>query len=235
MLEQMNEILSKNQELDDFAHLASHDLKEPLRNIITFSELLREDLGGNLSDQSRKDLGFITGSAARMQSLINDLLALSRAGRAAMQWGEFPLEVCVRQALDALAVQIADAQAAIEIEPLPEVYGDRLLLSQLWQNLIANSVKFRGPGKPKIRITARLENGRQVFGVEDNGLGVLPEHHDIIFQPFRRVSTSAQREGTGIGLAICRKVVERHAGRIWVESEPGAGSHFRFYLGARPA
>ncbi|MBL8229488.1 MAG: PAS domain S-box protein [Bryobacterales bacterium] len=231
MLRQMNEVLQKNQDLDDFAHLASHDLKEPLRNIITFSSLLAEDLGADVTDQVKKDLSFITSAAARMQALINDLLTLSRAGRAEMGLAMLPLRDCVKTALEALSLQIAESGCEVRIAELPEVYGDRTMLTQLFQNLIGNALKFRGEDKPQIEITCASQQGALVFGVKDNGVGVRPEHKDVIFQPFRRVASGTRRDGTGIGLAICRKVVERHRGRIWVESEPGQGAHFRFTLG----
>jgi two-component system CheB/CheR fusion protein len=225
----------RNRELDEFAHLASHDLKEPLRAIITFSELLTQDLGSDLPPDAVRDLEFITSASARMQRLINDLLALSRAGRAEMQPVKVSLRDAVSTALEALAMRIQETGAEIQIEELPEVTGDATMLAQLYQNLISNALKFSGERKPTITITAGRRNGRRVFGVRDNGMGIRPEYLEKVFQPFRRLHVHAAQEGTGIGLAICRKVVERHGGRIWVESKPGQGAHFLFTLGEEKA
>lgn len=232
-LERANESLRHhNRELDEFAHLASHDLKEPLRAILTFSQLLVEDMGGRLPEDARRDIEFISNSATRMQRLINDLLALSRAGRADMQRGSVPLRQCVNSALEALAGRIGETRAAISIGPLPEVTGDATMLTQLYQNLVGNALKFSVPGRPPaVSINAERTDGAWVFGVQDDGLGIKPEYLEKIFQPFRRLHAAPEQEGAGIGLAICRKVVERHGGRIWADSHLGEGSVFRFTLG----
>jgi len=221
----------RNRELDEFAHLASHDLKEPLRAILTFSQLLEQDLGDNIPEDARHDLRFITNSAARMQRLINDLLTLSRAGRAEMKYATIPLANCVNTALDALSVRIRETGAQIEIDSLPDVTGDATMLAQLYQNLVGNALKFAGSVQiPRIWITATQQPTGWIFGVRDNGVGVKPDYQERIFQPFRRIQVVPNQEGTGIGLAICRKVVERHGGRIWVESTPGEGANFLFTL-----
>lgn len=232
-LERANESLRhRNRELDEFAHLASHDLKEPLRAILTFSQLLDQDLGGRLPGDARRDLEFITNSAGRMQRLINDLLALSRAGRVDMRQSAVPLRRCVDTALETLAVRIAETGAVIVIGELPEITGDATMITQLYQNLAGNALKFIAPGRPpRVRITAEQRDGGWLFSVEDNGLGIKPEYLEKIFQPFRRLHAGPEHEGTGIGLAICRKVVERHGGRIWADSHPGEGSTFHFTIG----
>ena len=232
-LERANESLRHhNRELDEFAHLASHDLKEPLRAILTFSQLLEQDLGAELPEDARRDLEFITNSAARMQRLINDLLALSRAGRADMRQTTVALASCVKSALQALSMRIRETGADIQIDELPEVTGDVTMLTQLYQNLIGNALKFSSPDqKPCIQITASRGGEGRVFGVKDNGIGIKREYLEKVFQPFRRLHVAPNQEGTGIGLAICRKVVERHGGRIWVDSQPGEGAFFQFTLG----
>jgi two-component system CheB/CheR fusion protein len=231
-LERANDTLrSHNRELDEFAHLASHDLKEPLRAIVTFSQLLEQDLGGQLPSDAKRDLDFITNAATRMHRLINDLLSLSRAGRAEMKSHKVNLQDCVSSALEALSVRVTETGAHITIDALPSVIGDPTMLTQLYQNLIGNALKFSNKDRPAIHIMAVNDNGAWVFGVRDNGLGVKPEYSEKIFQPFRRMHVKSAEEGTGIGLAICRKVVERHGGRIWVESAPGQGSSFLFTIG----
>jgi len=232
-LERANESLRHhNRELDEFAYLASHDLKEPLRAITTFSQLLTQDIGADLPEDAVRDLEFITSAATRMQRLITDLLALSRAGRVDMHSASVNLHACVISALDAISVGLRETGAEIRIaNPLPTVTGDATMLTQLFQNLLSNALKFRGPRKPLIEITATRTASGWTFGVRDNGVGIKAEYAEKVFQPFRRVHVQSGQEGTGIGLAICRKVVERHGGRIWVESSPDAGAHFYFTLG----
>ncbi|MBL0155916.1 MAG: PAS domain S-box protein [Bryobacterales bacterium] len=232
-LERANESLRHhNRELDEFAYLASHDLKEPLRAITTFSQLLTQDVGADLPEDAVRDLEFITSAATRMQRLITDLLALSRAGRVDMHSASVNLHACALSALDAISVGLRESGAEIRIaNPLPTVTGDATMLTQLFQNLLSNALKFRGPGKPLIEITATRTAAGWIFGVRDNGVGIKAEYAEKVFQPFRRVHVQSGQEGTGIGLAICRKVVERHGGHIWVESSPNAGAHFYFTLG----
>lgn len=233
-LERANESLRHhNRELDEFAYLASHDLKEPLRAITTFSQLLTQDIGSDLPEDAVRDLEFITSAAARMQRLIVDLLALSRAGRADMKTTSVSLHQCATSALGAIAARLRETGAEIRIaEDLPTVTGDATMLTQLFQNLLSNALKFRSDRKPIIEITGTAVDGIWTFGVHDNGIGIKSEYCEKIFQPFRRIHVQSSQEGTGIGLAICRKVVERHGGRIWVESAPNAGAHFYFTLGA---
>jgi light-regulated signal transduction histidine kinase (bacteriophytochrome) len=167
---------------------------------------------------------------------VRDLLTLSRAGRAELKRQRVALHDCVQTALTALATRIRESQAHIEIGELPEVEGDRTLLTQLFQNLIGNALKFMPKGRaPQVCVSARRENSSWIVGVHDNGIGIKPEYAQKIFAPFQRLHGPSDYEGTGIGLAICRKVVQRHGGRIWVESAPGAGAHFQFELPAEPA
>jgi signal transduction histidine kinase len=230
-LERTNrELAALNAELDDFTNVASHDLQEPLRTLTAFSGLLRKDLGQSLPERAAQDLGFIADAAKRMQILIQDLLALSRAGRATQKREKVSLSECAEWALEALGMRVKETGAEVTRDELPDVWGDSTLLTQLYQNLIGNALKFSGDQRPIIRLTVEERDGGQVFGVKDNGIGIEPKYAQQIFQPFRRLHGRAEYEGSGIGLAICRKIVERHGGKIWVESEPGKGAHFRFTI-----
>ncbi len=230
-LQRMNrELVALNAELENFTNLTSHDLQEPLRTLTAFSDLLRKDLGQSLPERAAQDLGFITDAAKRMQTLIRDLLALSRAGRVAKKREKVSLSECVDQALEALAMRVNETGAEISRDKLPDVWGDSILLTQLYQNLIGNALKFSGDQRPIIQLTFEEREGEQIFGVKDNGIGIEPKYAQQIFQPFKRLHGPAEYEGSGIGLAICRKIVERHGGKIWVESESGKGAHFRFTI-----
>lgn len=228
---QANELRRANEELEEFAYAASHDLREPLRNLISYAELLREDLPEDLPAEAEQDLEFITDSATRMNRLVGDLLNLSRTGRGEIQKEIVSLEDCVRESLETLQKNLDEQQGSCEKDPLPDVSGDRRLLTQLYQNLLANAMKFHRPGiPPRIHLTAEKDETEWLFGVRDNGIGIAPEHATEVFAPFKRLHGMGEFDGTGVGLAICRKAVERHGGRIWVESEPGQGAHFRFTL-----
>jgi PAS domain S-box-containing protein len=227
------ELVALNAELDDFTNVASHDLQEPLRILTAFSDLLPQDLGGSLPKRAAQDLRFITDAAKRMQTLIQDLLALSRAGRIIKKSEKVSLDECADRALEVLSMRVKEKGAQITRDKLPEVWGDSTLLTQLYQNLIGNALKFSGDQSPVIRLTTEEREGLPVFGVKDNGIGIESRYAQQIFQPFRRLHGRGHFEGSGIGLAICRKIVERHGGKIWVESEPGKGSHFRFTLSHR--
>ena len=230
-LERANEELErKNAELDQFTYVASHDLQEPLRKVTAFSGILRQDMGDNLPERAEKDLGFIMDAAKRMQKLVQDLLALSRSGRVAMKVESISLNCCADQAIDSLAICMKESQAEITRDELPQVQGDRTTLTQLYQNLLSNALKFTGDGRPLIRLTAERVNGQLILGVKDNGIGIEPKYAEQIFAPFKRLHGRGKYEGTGIGLAICARTVERHGGKIWIESTPGKGTHFKFTL-----
>jgi light-regulated signal transduction histidine kinase (bacteriophytochrome) len=223
----------KNEELDRFVYVASHDLQEPVRKLISFSQLLERDVDTDLNEKARRDLHYITDSARRMQQLVQDLLALSHADRSTMQQDWASLDDCAQRALDALAVRVEQTDASVVRETLPEVWGDHTMLTQLYQNLISNALKFIRPGnRPMVHLTAEREGDTWVLGVRDNGIGIEPQYATQIFAPFQRLHRRDQYEGTGIGLAICQTTVERHGGRIWVESTPGVGSQFKFTLPA---
>jgi PAS domain S-box-containing protein len=220
-----------NEDLDQFAFVASHDLQEPLRTLITYSGFLQEDLGDALSESSREDFHQLASAAHRMQALVRDLLTFSRSGRAAIDRHWIPLDACVNDALANLRTLIEESQATIERQPLPDLEADHTLITQVFQNLIGNALKFRGEACPIITITAEHLQDRWVMGVKDNGIGIEPQYGELIFAPFKRLHSIREFPGSGIGLAVARRVIERHGGVIWVESAPGQGAHFRFTLG----
>ena len=229
---QAEDLAKANAELEQFAYAASHDLKEQVRNLVSYSILLREDLGEDLSDDVAMDLEYITGAAKRMGKLVDGLLSLSRVGRSTMKRESVLIEECVGESLEALRTRILESGAHVEWDTLPEVTGDSFLLTQLYQNLLANAMKFTESGSPLIRLTAEQTGDVWTLGVRDNGIGISPEYSDQIFAPFKRLHGITEFEGTGIGLALCRKTIERHGGKIWVESELGKGAHFKFTLPA---
>jgi light-regulated signal transduction histidine kinase (bacteriophytochrome) len=225
------ELLRRNADLEEFTDVASHDLQEPLRKLISFSSMLEDDLGGSLSERAREDLHHIINASRRMQTLVQDLLSLSRAGRQTWKRQVVNLDGCVDTALAELATRIEETGAQITREDLPRVQGDPTLLTQVYQNLIVNALKFSRPGaNPVVRLGAKRLNGHVVLSVEDNGIGIKSDHLTQIFTPFTRLHGRDEHEGSGIGLAICAKAVERHDGEIWVESKPGEGSTFKFTL-----
>ncbi len=230
---QMDKLKSLNAELNEFTYIASHDLQEPLRKLVIFSEWLVRDLG-EVPERAAKDLAFITDAARRMRELVQELLNLSRAGNRELQTELIGLEKIVDNVLESLALDLAESGAVITREPLPEVMGDATLLTQLYQNLIGNALKYTEAMPPRIHLDATRSGGEWVLGVRDNGIGINPEYVEQIFQPFKRLHGQGKFEGTGIGLAICRKAAERHHGRIWVESEEGKGAYFRFALPCEP-
>jgi light-regulated signal transduction histidine kinase (bacteriophytochrome) len=193
--------------------------------------MLKKDISGELSETAQKDIFYITDAAMRMQKLIQDLLWFSRAGMSAMKPQRISLNECADRAIEALSTRIQETKTRITRDELKEVFGDPTLLMQLYQNLISNAIKFVRDRTPEIHLSCEDQNGTPVFGVKDNGIGIKPEHATMIFAPFKRLHGREEFRGEGIGLSICRKVVERHFGRIWVESEFGQGSHFRFTIG----
>jgi signal transduction histidine kinase len=224
------ELTRSNRDLEQFAYVASHDLQEPLRMVATYTQLLAERYRGKLDENADKYIHYAVDGALRMQVLIQDLLAFSRVGRSR---AEFKLvETCavVQLALQNLQSAIQENNVQVEYVGLPAVLGDTTQLVQLFQNLIGNAIKFRNASPPLIRISATKEAQEWLFSMEDNGIGIAPEHAELVFVIFKRLHTRSEYPGSGIGLAICKKVVEHHGGRIWVESRPGQGSTFKFTL-----
>jgi len=224
------ELARSNAELEQFAYVASHDLQEPLRMVASFTQLLAKRYRDRLDQDAHEFIGYAVDGATRMQRLINDLLAYSRVGTRGKPFQLKDGNDVFRQARDNLTKAIEDSGALIFTDHLPSVKGDEMQLIQLFQNLMANAIKFRGPESPQIQVSA-AKNGREwVFTVKDNGIGIAPEHQERIFSIFQRLHQRSEYPGTGIGLAMCKKIVERHGGRIWVESQVGAGSTFYFTI-----
>ena len=230
LLRQSEELRRSNAELEQFAYVASHDLQEPLRMVASYMQLLAERYQGRLDAKADKYIGYAVDGARRMQTLINDLLALSRVNSRGAEFEETDCNAIIRRVLHDLHMRISESDASIEWENMPKVWADQAQLAQVFQNLIGNALKFRGEQKPWVRITASQERDHWLFALQDNGIGIAPEHTEQIFVLFQRLHSRHKYEGTGIGLAICKKIIERHGGKIWVESEPGKGSTFKFTL-----
>jgi len=230
-LEQKAEELARsNDELQQFAYVASHDLQEPLRMISSYTQLLGRRYGDRFDDNAREFMGYIVEGAGRMKQLIEDLLAYSRVGTKGREFKAFSAESALDKALANLRTTAERAGADVTHDRLPVVTGDEGQLAQVFQNLIGNAVKFRGDEAPRIHVSSRFADGEWVFAVRDNGIGFDPQYADRIFLVFQRLHNRTEYPGTGIGLAICKKIVDRHGGRIWVDSHPGTGSTFFFTI-----
>ncbi|HEX4895949.1 MAG TPA: PAS domain S-box protein [Solimonas sp.] len=221
-----------NKELEQFAYIASHDLRAPLRSLMGFSQLLLDRYQARLEGDAREFLDYIIQSAAHMQSLIDDLLAFSRVGRAEQRLEPVSVQPVLDQVLQQLKSQIDGRKARITHDPMPRVLGVELELNQLLQNLISNGLKFQRGDAPRVHIGVRREGDYWRFAVRDEGIGIAVEHQERIFQIFQRLHRAEEYEGTGVGLAICKKIVQHHGGQIGVESQPGAGATFHFTLRA---
>ena len=225
------ELERSNQDLEQFAHVASHDLQEPLRMVTGFLKLLESKYGPQLDAKAREYIAFSVDGATRMSQLIIDLLMYGRVDRKGKRLEAVDANRPLAAALANLHGSIREAGATVTQEELPPIVGDISQLTQLFQNLIGNAVKFRHPDRPcQVHVSARQEKGNWVFAVRDNGIGIPPEQFERVFVIFQRLHTRDKYAGTGIGLAICRRIVERHGGRTWVESNPGEGSTFFFAL-----
>ena len=217
-----------NEDLQQFAYIASHDLKEPMRMISSYSTLLQRRYQGQLDGDADSYIGFITDAVKRMNTLITDLLEYSRAGEVPDEsLAPVDTETVVRNVLSNLKVTIAEARAKITVASLPQVTYDPMRLTQIFQNLIANAIKYRGDRRPEVEVGATDKDDETVFFVKDNGIGIDPANQERIFGIFQRLH-GKEYEGSGIGLAMVKKIVERQGGHIWVESSPGAGSTFYF-------
>jgi light-regulated signal transduction histidine kinase (bacteriophytochrome) len=238
ILAEAAELQRSNAELEQFAYVASHDLQEPLRKVASFCQLLEQRYSGQLDERAEQYIGFAVDGARRMQELINDLLAFSRVGRADKPLAPVDCDGIVRTARANLSALIDETGATVDVGPLPVVNGDPGLLSLVFQNLIANALKFRGDDPPRVSVSARPDGDAWEFTCRDNGIGIEPEYADRIFVIFQRLHSRAAYDGTGIGLAMCRKIVEHHGGRIWLSTDdperPGPGSTFRFTLPRDP-
>jgi PAS domain S-box-containing protein len=234
-----DELARSNLELEQFAYVASHDLQEPLRMIASYTQLLARRYGDRLDADANEFINYAVEGATRMQVLINDLLSYSRLGTRGKPFAATDCNEALARALQNLKIAIQETKAAVSTSKLPVILGDGGQLTQLFQNLISNALKFRGAEAPVVHIKAELkpvqDHGSDdaspcewVFSIRDNGMGIEPEYHERIFIIFQRLHTRDQYPGTGIGLAVCKKIVERHGGRIWLESALGSGTTFFF-------
>ena len=230
LLKSNQELARSNAELEQFAYVASHDLQAPLATIASYAQLLEKRYKDQLDSQAIKFIGNIVHGCTRMQTLIDDLLEYSRVGRSQKPFQLIDCNHAVQQAIANLQGAIRDTQTVVTYGELPAVMGDISQLVQLFQNLIGNAIKYRHDAPPTVHITAGKQEENWLFYVSDNGIGIAPQHQERIFQIFQRLHTQREYSGTGIGLAICHKIVERHGGSIWVESESGQGSTFHFTL-----
>jgi signal transduction histidine kinase len=224
------ELQRSNQELEQFAYVASHDLQEPLRMVTSFVQLLARRYQGQLDEKAAEYIAFAVDGVARMQLLIDGLLTYSRVARGA-EFGRIEMNEVFAEAVANLSISIDEHQASVTQDDLPAVSGDRTQLLQLLQNLIINALKYRRPEEsPRVHVSAFRDEDRWAFAVRDNGIGIEQQYFEKIFLIFQRLHTREEHAGTGIGLALCKRIVERHGGRIWVESVPGSGSNFFFTL-----
>ena len=231
--QRVQELARSNADLEQFAYVASHDLQEPLRMVSSYTQLLARRYQGRLGQDADDFIGFAVEGVTRMQSLINDLLAYSRVGTRGRELAEVDLEKVFATALLNLQASIAEASAEITHDPLPKARGDEGQLVQVFQNLISNAIKFRAAAPPRVHVDARRDGQRWIVSVSDNGIGIEPQYFERIFVIFQRLHPREKYPGTGIGLAITKKIIERHGGKIWVESAPGRGSTIHFTLAAR--
>jgi len=223
-------LADSNHDLQHFAYIASHDLQEPLRTITSFIQLLAKRYSGKLDKDADEFIGFVTDGAQRMQRLINDLLAYSRVESKGKPFAWFDCGDLLERVLANLRQSIEESGAVITLDHLPVICGDEMQMAQLFQNLIGNAIKFRGSAPPLIHVGIADNQGEWEISIRDNGIGIEPKFFDRIFEIFHRLHSREKYAGTGIGLAVCKKIVERHGGRIWVDSEPGEGTTFSFTI-----
>jgi PAS domain S-box-containing protein len=226
------ELARSNRDLEQFAYVASHDLQEPLRMVTSYVQLLARRYNGKLGSDADEFINFAMDGSIRMRKLINDLLTYSRVKTQGRALEPTDCETVLNQSLDNLKVAIEENKALVTHDSLPKVMADSPQLVELFQNLIGNAIKFRGSEPPRIHVSAGRNGNGWIFSVRDNGIGIAPEYSKRIFIIFQRLHSREKYAGTGIGLAICQKIVERHGGRIWVESEVGKGATFYFTLPA---
>jgi PAS domain S-box-containing protein len=231
LLQKVEELNQSNEELGQFAYIASHDLQEPLRMVASYTQLLSRRYKGKLDADADEFIAYAVDGAGRMQRLIQDLLTFSRVGTKGKELVDTSSEEALQSALINLRGAIEDNSALVTHDPLPVVQADETQLIQLFQNLVGNGIKYQNKGIPKVHISAAKNGGqRWIFSVKDNGIGIDSQYFEKIFGMFQRLHKREEFAGTGIGLAICKKIVERHGGSISVESKPGQGSTFRFAL-----
>lgn len=230
MSELVVELKRSNKDLEQFAYVASHDLQEPLRMVSSFTQLIERKYRDKLDEDANEYIWYVVDGAKRMQSLINDLLSYSRVTTKVKDFTKINLNETVDEAIFNLEIAIEENNAIVVVDSLPPIYGDSSQMVQLFQNIIGNAIKYRSEKIPEIHISASEGDQEWIFKIEDNGIGIQPEYNERIFQIFQRLHGSHAYSGTGIGLAICKKIVELHGGSIWVNSKPGEGSIFYFTI-----
>jgi signal transduction histidine kinase len=230
----VEELARSNADLEQFAYVASHDLQEPLRMVTAYTQLLAERYHGKLDENADKFIGYASEGAQRMQVLIQDLLAFSRVGRNGFASVSVDCNAVMAEVLQTLAAAIQESGAVITHADLPGVCADRTQVTQIFQNLIGNAIKFHGKPTPEVSIQAERVDQLWQFSVSDNGIGIAPENAENIFVVFKRLHARSEYPGNGIGLAICKKIVEHRGGRIWVEPQAASGSSFKFTLPGLP-
>ncbi|HEX5163845.1 MAG TPA: CHASE3 domain-containing protein [Thermomicrobiales bacterium] len=224
------DLARSNAELEQFAYVASHDLQEPLRAVVSYVQLLEKRYKDQLDERASKYIAYAVDGGQRMQTLINDLLTYSRVGRANEEFEPVDMEHVLDRAITSVRVAVEESEAVITHDPLPVVTADERMLTQLFQNLLSNAIKFSGDRPPRVHVSAARQPDEWLFAVRDEGIGIAPEYAQRIFVIFQRLHGRDEYPGTGIGLAICKKIVDRHGGRLWVESTFGAGATFYFTL-----
>ncbi len=227
------ELDRSNAELERFAYVASHDLREPMRVVANYVQLLSHRYKGKLDKDADEFISYTLDGTERMQALIDGLLEYSRAGKGERKFDPVNLEEIMKRVRSNLSLAIQESKAEVTQDPLPNVMGHAPSLAQLFQNLVANAIKFRDARSPHVHISALKKDEEWQFSVRDNGIGIDPKHHTRLFVIFQRLHTREKFQGTGIGLAVCKKIVEYHGGRIWVESELGKGTAFHFTIPAK--
>jgi light-regulated signal transduction histidine kinase (bacteriophytochrome) len=224
------ELTRSNADLAQFAYVASHDLQEPLRMVSSYLQLIEQRYKDKLDAAGTEFMNYAVDGATRMQTMINDLLTFSRVGTRGKPFEPTDCEVILDQTLANLQMAIEESQAIITHDPLPTVMSDDTQMVLLFQNLIGNAIKFRTQEQMRVHISAEAKGREWVFSVRDNGIGIDPQYFERLFVIFQRLHSKEEYPGTGIGLAVCKRVVERHGGKIWVESQPGQGSTFYFTI-----
>ena len=230
LVKKSEDLARSNADLAQFAYVASHDLQEPLRTITRFVQLLDERYQGKLDQDADEFIGFIVGGTKRMQQIINDLLAYSRVNTRREPPNIVKIDDAIQRAMQNINYVLEEAGGTIIYGEMPSIIADETQMTQLFQNMIGNAMKFHGEEAPRVEISAVRKGDDWIFSVRDNGIGIDPQYKDRIFEIFQRLHTCEEYPGTGIGLAIAKKIVERHQGHIWVDSQPGKGSTFNFTL-----